>query len=214
MEPRRYTPLDKLLTHLDEALRTALGPAPRAERPSPAANVDESELTEPERRLSGRLMRVDHAGEVCAQALYQGQSVTAKLPTVREKMEQAAQEENDHLAWTEERIKQLGTHKSYLNPVWYAGSFTLGALAGLIGDKWSLGFVVETEKQVIKHLDDHLDELSESDNKSRVILEQMRDDEAHHATAALNAGAASFPRLVQKLMKLSSKLMTRAALWI
>lgn len=214
MDSRHYSALDKLLTHMDEALRTAIGPAPRAERPSPAKDISENELTESERTLAGRLLRVDHAGEVCAQALYQGQALTAKLPTVRKKMEQAAQEENDHLAWTEERIRQLDTHKSYLNPLWYGGSFTIGALAGFIGDKWSLGFVAETEKQVVRHLEGHLAELSPSDKKSRAILQQMCEDEAHHATTAIDAGGASFPEPVKKFMQLSSKLMTRTALWI
>ncbi|MDH5649602.1 MAG: 2-polyprenyl-3-methyl-6-methoxy-1,4-benzoquinone monooxygenase [Gammaproteobacteria bacterium] len=214
MTARHYTKLDHFIGHLDSALRTALGPAPRAQRPSPAANIEDASLSELERRLAGRLLRVDHAGEVCAQALYQGQALTAKLPTVRQKMEQAAQEENDHLAWTEERIRQLGTHKSYLNPLWYSGSFAIGALAGLIGDKWSLGFVVETEKQVVKHLDGHLKQLSDEDQKSRAILEQMREDEVYHATTALNAGAAGFPKPVQTLMQFMSRVMTRTALWL
>lgn len=198
----------------DDALRTVFGPASRPGRPSPAAGLDEAELSESDRRRAGRFMRVDHAGEVCAQALYQGQALTARLPTVREKMQQAAQEENDHLAWTEERIRELGTHKSLLNPLWYAGSFAIGAVAGAVGDKWSLGFVVETEKQVMEHLDSHLQELAEEDKKSRAILEQMKVDEGHHATAALNAGAASFPTPVRRIMKLSSRLMTRTALYL
>ena len=149
------------------------------------------------------------AGEVCAQALYQGQALTAKLPNVREKMERAAQEENDHLAWCESRLKELGDHTSYLNPFWYAGSFAIGALAGLAGDKWSLGFVVETERQVVKHLDSHLQQLPPQDEKSRVILEQMKEDESRHATAALQAGGAELPTPVKKVMQATSKIMTR-----
>ena len=214
MSTRHYNRIDKLFSVLDEGLRTVFGPPPRSERPSPAQGLDEAELSASERRLAGQFMRVDHAGEVCAQALYQGQALTARLPTVREKMQQAAQEENDHLAWTAERLRQLGAHQSYLNPLWYAGSFTIGAIAGAVGDKWSLGFVVETEKQVIEHLNGHLRELSDKDTRSRVILEQMREDEAHHATTALNAGAARFPAPVKRIMQFTSKLMTRTALHI
>lgn len=213
MASRHFSTTDKLVSVLDEGLRTVFGPAPRSERPSPARDVEDVELSDRERRIAGQFMRVDHAGEVCAQALYQGQALTARLPTVREKMQQAAQEENDHLAWTAERLAQLGAHQSYLNPLWYAGSFTIGAIAGAVGDKWSLGFVVETEKQVIEHLDGHLRELSDKDCKSRVILEQMREDEAHHATTALNAGAASFPAPIKRIMQFTSKLMTRTALY-
>ncbi len=209
-----HSPLDNFITAIDDALRTTFGQAPRAQRANPAAGLKESELSENEKMLAGQFMRINHAGEVSAQALYQGQALTAKLPNVREKMEQAAAEENDHLAWTEDRIKELGSHKSYLNPFWYAGSFTIGALAGLAGDRWSLGFVVETEKQVIRHLDEHLAKLSEKDQKSRLILEQMREDEAHHATTALKAGAAAFPAIVKKAMTFASKIMTRSARWI
>jgi ubiquinone biosynthesis monooxygenase Coq7 len=159
-------------------------------------------------------MRVNHAGEISAQALYQGQALTARLPTVRGKMEQAAVEENDHLAWTAERIRELGTHTSVLAPFWYAGSFAIGALAGIAGDKWSLGFVAETEHQVIRHLDAHLARLPEQDAKSRAILELMRTDEARHATTALAAGGATLPEPVRRLMALSSKVMTTTAYWL
>jgi len=210
----KNSPLDNFITAIDDALRTTFGPAPRAQRANPADGLKEPELSENEKIIAGQFMRINHAGEVSAQALYQGQALTAKLPNVREKMEQAAAEENDHLAWTEDRIHELGTHKSYLNPLWYAGSFTIGALAGLAGDRWSLGFVVETEKQVIKHLDEHLARLTQKDKKSRLILEQMREDEAHHATTALQAGAATFPAIVKKAMTFTSKIMTRSARWI
>jgi 3-demethoxyubiquinol 3-hydroxylase len=214
MTTRQYSPFDQFIHGLDQALHTILGPAPEASRPSPATDGVEAELTAAERELAGRLMRVNHAGEISAQALYQGQALTARLPTVREKMEQASVEENDHLAWTEERIRELGTHTSVLAPLWYAGSFAIGALAGIAGDKWSLGFVAETEHQVIRHLDTHLARLPEQDAKSRAILEQMRDDEARHATAALAAGGAALPVPVRQFMALTSKTMTATAYWL
>lgn len=214
MTARTYTPFDQLLGSLDQALRTVFGPAPEAQRPSPAAAVPEANLDSTARELAGRLMRINHAGEVCAQALYQGQAVTAKLDNVREKMEQAAAEENDHLAWTAERIHELGTHTSYLNSLWYAGSFAIGAVAGLAGDRWSLGFVAETERQVVRHLDSHLGRLAPADEKSRAILEQMRMDEGRHATVAVESGAANLPEPVRQLMRLTSKVMTETAYWV
>ncbi len=213
MTDRAYSPIDALFGGLDQALRTVFGPPPEAQRPNPAAAHPETELDAAARELAGRLMRINHAGEICAQALYQGQAATAHLTNVREKMEQAAQEENDHLAWTAERIRELGTHTSYFNPLWYAGSFAIGATAGLIGDKWSLGFVAETEHQVIRHLEGHLARLSPLDAKSRAILEQMKEDEAHHATVAIEHGAAEFPEPVKRLMQLTSKAMTTTAYW-
>jgi ubiquinone biosynthesis monooxygenase Coq7 len=214
MPSRQYSPFDQFIHSLDQALHTILGPAPQPSRPNPATAQTETELTAAERELAGRLMRVNHAGEISAQALYQGQALTARLPTVRDKMEQAAIEENDHLAWTEERIRELNTHTSYLAPFWYAGSFAIGALAGVAGDKWSLGFVAETEHQVIRHLDAHLARLPEQDAKSRAILEQMRTDEARHATTALAAGGATLPEPIRQLMALTSKAMTTTAFWI
>ena len=214
MNSRHYSPADKFLMHIDTGLRTVLGRPQTTERPNPAEDIEESELTDADKELAGRLMRINHAGEVAAQGLYEGQSLTARLPEVREKMERAAMEENDHLAWCESRINELGSHKSLLNPLWYGGSLAIGAIAGLAGDKWSLGFVVETERQVIQHLDGHLKEISPNDQKSRVILEKMREDEAHHATTALNAGAASFPPPIKSMMGLMSKVMTRVALYI
>lgn len=211
MAARTYTPFDQLLGGLDQALRTVFGPPPEAQRPSPAATIPEADLDAAQRELAARLMRVNHAGEICAQALYQGQALTAQLPNVRDKMEQAATEENDHLAWTAERLRELGSHTSYLNPLWYAGSFAIGATAGLAGDKWSLGLVAETERQVVKHLDGHLERLSPSDKKSRVILEQMREDEGRHATVALEAGAAPLPSVIRRLMQVTSKVLTTTA---
>ena len=214
MTDRTITLLDRLIGQLDQALHTVFGPAPLAARDNPATGKIEPELTAAERELSSRLMRINHVGEICAQALYQGQAVTARLPEVRGKMEQAAQEENDHLAWTEQRIHELGSHVSYLNPLWYAGSFALGALAGALGDKWSLGFVAETEKQVVNHLTGHLVQLPTADEKSRAILEQMRDDEGRHATVAIESGGAALPEPVTQGMQCASKVMTRTAYWI
>ncbi len=214
MEPREFSTFDRLIQSLDQALHTVLGPAPAPGRATPAAGAAEPELDRSERLLAGRLMRVNHAGEVAAQALYQGQALTAHLPLVREKMEQAAREENDHLGWTEVRIRELGGHTSYLSPLWYAGSFAIGALAGAAGDRWSLGFVAETEHQVVDHLDSHLARLPAKDEKSRAILEQMRIDESRHATVAIEAGAATLPGPVRSLMTAVSRVMTRTAFWI
>lgn len=210
---RKLSLLDQLLGEVDKGLRTVFGPPPRGGRTNPADGIPETELNPRERDIAGRFMRINHAGEICAQGLYQGQALTARLPQVREKMEQAAEEENDHIAWTAERIHELGSHTSWLNPFWYAGSFSLGALAGLAGDRWSLGFVAETEKQVVRHLDGHLARLSETDQKSRAILEQMKVDEGKHATTAISAGAASFPIPVKRLMKFTSRLFTGATYW-
>lgn len=218
MTPRQLTPLDRLIHGLDQALRTVFAPPPTAGRPHPAGiepnSKRDADLDLKERELAARLMRVNHAGEIAAQALYQGQALSARQPRVREAMEQAAREENDHLAWTAGRIAELGGHTSRLGPVWYAQSFVLGALAGLAGDTWSLGFVAETERQVVRHLDEHLARLPQKDHKSRAILEQMRSDEAHHATTAMEAGAAALPAPIQTLMGLSAKIMTRTAYWI
>ena len=195
-------------------MRTLFGRPKITERPNPAENIKETELSEAERELAGRLMRVNHSGEVAAQGLYQGQALTAKLPKVRDKMQRAAEEENDHLDWCEHRVVEMGTHLSYMNPVWYAGSVAIGAIAGLAGDKWSLGFVTETENQVVHHLDSHLDQITEKDQKTRAILKQMKEDEMNHATIALNAGGAPLPTPVKKLMGLTSKVMTRTAFWL
>ena len=211
MPSRDYSPVDRFLMHVDTGLRTVFGRPRVTERPNPAEDIAEAELSETEKELAGRLMRINHAGEVAAQGLYEGQALTARLPDVRDKMERAAMEENDHLAWCESRINQLGSHKSYLNPLWYGGSLVIGALAGLAGDKWSLGFVTETERQVVRHLDSHLGQLSDKDLKSRAILEQMKEDEGHHATTALHAGGAELPAPIKKLMTLTSKVMTKTA---
>lgn len=208
---RHYSPIDHLLINMDQAVRTIFGQPHITERPDPAAHIPETELSEAERKLAAGLMRVNHAGEVSAQGLYQGQALTARLPEVRQKMERAALEENDHLDWCERRVHDLGERVSLLNPFWYIGSFAIGAAAGLAGDKWSLGFVAETEHQVIKHLDNHLEHLPAQDQKSRAIVEQMKMDEAHHATVALEHGGAPLPTPIKKLMALTSKVMTETA---
>lgn len=189
---RHYSPADRLLMQADAALRTLLPFSGQPSRPSPALLKTETELSESETRHVAGLMRINHTGEVCAQALYQGQALTARLPQVRQAMEQAADEEIDHLAWCEQRIRQLGSHTSVLNPIFYGLSFGIGASAGLISDRISLGFVAATEDQVCKHLDDHLGQLPAGDEKSRAILEQMREDEAEHSTAAIEAGGLRF----------------------
>jgi ubiquinone biosynthesis monooxygenase Coq7 len=214
MDQRTHTTTDQLLIGIDQALRTLFGRPQVTERPNPAQDLPEAELSEQERDETARLMRINHTGEVCAQALYQGQALTAKLPQVRENMQRAAQEENDHLDWCEGRLKELDNRKSLLNPLWYAGSFMIGAAAGLAGDKWSLGFVAETEHQVEAHLNEHLQRLPANDEKSRVILEQMKEDEIHHATVALEAGGAELPGPIKLAMKLTSKLMTRSVYYL
>jgi ubiquinone biosynthesis monooxygenase Coq7 len=211
---RELSFIDRALIAIDHGVRTVFGTPTTSERPNPAAHLPEADLTDAERRTAARLMRVNHAGEVSAQALYQGQALTARLPDVRDKMERAALEENDHLAWCERRAKELGGHTSLLNPLWYAGSLAIGAFAGRIGDKWSLGFIVETEHQVVRHLDDHLGRLPPSDTRSHAILSQMKNDEAHHATTALEAGAAPLPEPIKRLMTLASRAMTSTAYWI
>ncbi len=214
MSQRNYTPLDQWVMNLDTGLRTLFGNPRITERSNPANAQAEAELSEANRELAGRLMRINHAGEVAAQGLYQGQALTAKLPRVREKMQRAAEEENDHLDWCNQRIKEMGTHISYLNPLWYAGSMTIGALAGLAGDKWSLGFIAETEHQVVHHLDSHLQQITLNDQKTRAILEQMKTDESQHAGMAQSAGGTPLPWPAKKLMELTSTIMTRTAWWL
>lgn len=212
---RQYSPFDHLITNLDQALRTLFGQPLVTGRPNPSeASAADNALPVADQTRSARLMRINHTGEVCAQALYQGQSLTARLERVRGSMEQAAQEENDHLAWCEQRIHELGSHTSYLNPLFYAGSFALGALAGALGDKWSLGFVAETERQVVNHLQGHLQHISAQDQKSRAILEQMKLDELQHGTRAQEAGGVDLPTPVKQLMQSMSKVMTGTAYWV
>ncbi|MCQ4322688.1 2-polyprenyl-3-methyl-6-methoxy-1,4-benzoquinone monooxygenase [Stutzerimonas stutzeri] len=207
---RQYSPADRLLLQADAALRTLLPFSGQPQRATPAVLKNEAELSDSQARHVAGLMRINHTGEVCAQALYQGQALTARLPRVREAMERAAAEETDHLAWCEQRIRQLGSHTSVLNPLFYGLSFGIGASAGLISDRISLGFVAATEDQVCKHLDEHLEQIPQDDEKSRAILEQMRTDEAQHSTAALDAGGLRFPAPVKLGMSLMAKLMTKA----
>lgn len=208
---RHFNPLDQIVLQADHALRTVFGHPNTTERENPANSTREQPLSDSEARHAAGLMRVNHAGEVSAQALYQGQALTAKLEHVRQSMQRAADEENDHLVWTEQRLEELCSHRSVLNPIWYAGSFAIGAFAGVLGDKWSLGFVAETEHQVIRHLDEHLQKLPPQDDRSRAILQQMKIDEAHHATLALEGGGAELPWPVKKLMAAMSKVMTTSA---
>ena len=205
--------LDRLITAFDNGLRTLLAPAHSA-RAVPGAALAEPEMTAPERQVAAALMRVNHTGEICAQALYQGQALTARNATARAALEQAAAEETDHLAWTAQRIEELGGRASLLNPLWYAGSFALGAAAGFLGDKWNLGFLAETERQVEGHLEGHLDRLPAQDEKSRAIVNEMKVDEARHARTAVDHGAAELPEPVKLAMKLGSRIMTRTAYWI
>ena len=205
--------IDELIVAFDKGLRTVFAPA-HSLRATPGGDLPESELTDEQRRLSASLMRVNHTGEICAQALYQGQALIARDSLARAALEQAAQEETEHLAWTERRIEELGGRKSVLNPLFYAGSFAIGAAAGFIGDRWNLGFLAETERQVVAHLQGHLGRLPEGDEKSRAIVETMKVDEARHATSAIQHGAAELPQPAKDAMRLSSKVMTETAFWL
>jgi ubiquinone biosynthesis monooxygenase Coq7 len=207
------TLIDSLITEFDKGLRTVLAEA-QTVRPFPDRGLAENPLNTEEKRHAAALMRINHSGEVCAQALYNGQALTARNPKTEAALREASQEETEHLAWCEKRIKELGSHKSLLNPVWYAGSFALGALAGALGDKWNLGFLAETENQVGKHIENHLQRLPVQDEKSRAVLEQMKIDEAKHATTAITHGGAELPPPVKLAMKLSSRIMTNTTYWI
>lgn len=211
MIPRQLSTLDELIINLDTGLRTLAGQPAITERINPADKIENKDLSDAEKKHAAGLMRVNHAGEVCAQALYQGQALTARNPEVKRQMERSAQEENDHLDWCEHRLKELDSRTSLLNPLWYMGSLSIGALAGLAGDKWSLGFVAETEKQVEKHLDGHLGSLPTHDQKSRVIVEQMKQDEIDHGNKARDAGGVDLPTPIKALMGLTSKILTKTA---
>lgn len=208
---RQLNAIDHFIVRADRALRTLVTGEQIAKRPSPAEGMTEVALSPEDTRHAAGLMRVNHAGEICAQALYQGQALTAKLPQVRTEMEKAAAEEVDHLVWCQERLDALNSHTSYLNPLWYGMSFAIGAGAGLINDKVSLGFVAATEEQVCNHLQNHLEELPVQDLKSRAVVTQMLRDEARHADMALSAGGLRFPAPVQGLMALVSKAMTKTS---
>jgi ubiquinone biosynthesis monooxygenase Coq7 len=211
---RQYSFLDNLLIQADTAIRAIAGASPAPLRPSPAHTIELADLGESQSRHVAGLMRINHAGEVCAQALYQGQALTARNSAVRDKMQQSAAEELDHLAWCEQRLEQLDSHVSVLNPLWYAMSFAIGAGAGLVGDRVSLGFVAATEDQVCEHLQQHLQQLPEVDEASRAILTQMLSDEADHAHKAIDAGGLRFPAPIKWGMTLVSKVMTKAAYYV
>lgn len=204
---------DALILQFDRALRTLFAPAV-SRRPHPDEGLPEAPLSEAERRHVAGLMRVNHSGEVCAQALYQGQALTARNPEAARALTQAADEETEHLAWCERRLNELGSHKSYLNPFWYTGSLAIGMLAGALGDRWNLGFLAETERQVEGHLDGHLQRLPEQDVKSRAIIEQMKADEIRHAEMAIAHGGMELPLPVKLMMRLTAKVMTNTAYWL
>lgn len=204
--------IDALISEVDTALRTILPPNKRVStRYSPAAEIEDTPLSLREKKHVAGLMRVNHAGEVCAQALYQGQALTAQLTHIKQQMSDAAAEEVDHLAWCEERLYELGSKPSLLNPIWYSGSILLGALAGFAGDKVSLGFVAETERQVTAHLKNHLQKLPVHDKKSQAILKQMQVDEEQHAKTAMESGGIELPIPIKQMMSLVSKLMTHSS---
>lgn len=211
MHERRLSPTDRLFSGIDTVLRGIAGPKIRARRPYPAEGMPHSELAPDERRHAAGLMRVNHAGEVAAQGLYQGHAAVARSRSIADHMHEAAAEELDHLGWCEQRLDELGASPSRLRPFWYAGSYAIGVASGALGDRWSLGFVEETERQVAEHLEGHLDRLPPSDVRSRAIVEQMRIEEQQHGARAKAAGAENLPRLVHRLMRLSAKVMTRTS---
>lgn len=202
--------IDGLIMEFDKALRTVFASA-RTVRPRPGLELPEVALSTEEQGLAASLMRVNHCGEICAQALYQGQAIMSRDDGSRRALEQAALEETEHLAWTEQRIAELGGRKSLLNPVWYGGSLAIGLLAGAFGDRWNLGFLAETERQVEAHLSSHLDRLPVEDRRSRAIVEQMKDDEVNHANTAVALGAHELPQPIKAAMKAASKVMTSVA---
>jgi ubiquinone biosynthesis monooxygenase Coq7 len=208
---RNYSRIDHLIASIDEALRLSTGEAPDPQRENPAGDILPTELDEDERRHVAGLMRINHTGEICAQALYAGQAATARDDSTRDAMQQAADEEIDHLSWCEDRLKELDSHPSVLNPFWYAGSFAIGALAGIAGDDWSLGFVKETENQVEAHLEDHLEKLPDGDARSHAILDQMKVDEARHAEMAHEAGARELPPPIRRAMAFTAGIMKSLA---
>ena len=215
MEKRQYSRLDNIIMQIDAVLsESSKSHSEHIKREYPGGSVSESKLNEDEKKHISGLMRVNHAGEISAQALYKAQALTAIDNKLKETMKKSADEEIDHLDWCEQRLDELGGHTSYLSPVWYAGSFGIGLLAGFFGDKSNLSFIAETEYQVVKHLDSHIKQLPENDERSRVILEQMRDDELHHATIAETNGAENLPEGIKSLMNLVSKIMTKTAYYI
>jgi 3-demethoxyubiquinol 3-hydroxylase len=213
-QQRQCAAIDEVIDAIDRGVRALFGGFSVASRENPASHLPEASLDAKTVKHTAGLMRVNHTGEVCAQALYQGHALTSRCPVTKQQMAQAADQEVDHLVWCAQRLHELHSHPSRLNPLWYTGSLAIGVAAGLLGDRWSLGFVEETEHQVTRHLDAHLEELAEDDNKSRVLLQQLRDDEAHHASTAHNAGAASLPKPMTTLMRWTAKIMTKIAYWV
>jgi ubiquinone biosynthesis monooxygenase Coq7 len=208
---RNYSTLDRFIASIDDALRISTGEAPAPQRGNPAGDLAAVDLDDEQRRHVAGLMRINHSGEICAQALYAGQAATARNDATREAMQSAADEEIDHLSWCEDRLQELDSRPSLLNPLWYAGSFAIGAVAGIAGDDWSLGFVKETENQVEAHLQDHLERLPEGDARSQAILDQMKVDEARHAEMAEKAGARALPEPIRRAMALTAGLMKTLA---
>ncbi|MCU0990058.1 MAG: 2-polyprenyl-3-methyl-6-methoxy-1,4-benzoquinone monooxygenase [Xanthomonadales bacterium] len=208
---RHYTALDRIIASIDDALRLSTGEAPAAQRQNPAGDLAAAALDEDQRRHVAGLMRINHTGEICAQALYAGQAATARNDATRDAMQSAADEEIDHLSWCEERLRELDSRPSLLNPLWYAGSFAIGAAAGIAGDDWSLGFVRETEIQVEAHLQDHLERLPAGDARSQAILDQMKVDEAMHAVMAEAAGARELPPPIRRAMAFTAGVMKALA---
>jgi len=208
-----FTAIDKFIIEFNKALHT-LAATPKSVRPVPGGTLAEAQLSDAEKRHAAALMRVNHCGEVCAQALYQGQALSCDEPAVTQALAQAAREETEHLAWTEQRVAELGGRLSLLNPLWYAGSLALGYAAGKFGTRWNLGFLVETEHQVEAHLEGHLERLSPQDAKTRAIVEQMKRDESNHARTAYDLGGAELPEPVKRAMQLSARVMTQASYWV
>lgn len=211
MQSRHLTPLDRLLSGINNALRTVAAPAGWAARENPAKGIDAGELSQSEKSHAAGLMRVNHAGEVAAQGLYQGHALVARDRDVEAQLQRAADEEFDHLAWCEQRLTELGEAPSKLGPLWYAGAYAMGAASGMFGDRWSLGLIAETERQVCVHLDGHFARLPEADARSRAIVKQMRDEEAKHGENAVAAGAAELPQTLKRLMQLTARIMTATA---
>ncbi len=214
MQERNLTPLDRLISGINDALRTAAAPAGKTARENPAEGIADTDLSDSEKTHAAGLMRVNHAGEVAAQGLYQGHAAVARDEAITRQMQQAAEEEFDHLTWCEQRLTELDAGTSRLGALWYAGSFAIGAASGLFGDKWGLGFIAETERQVCAHLTSHLHRLPEDDARSRAIVEKMRDEEQQHSDNAVDAGAADLPEPARLLMRWASKTMTKIAYWI
>ncbi|HZR02510.1 MAG TPA: 2-polyprenyl-3-methyl-6-methoxy-1,4-benzoquinone monooxygenase [Burkholderiales bacterium] len=205
--------VDRFIIPFDRALRTLFS-KPTSARKMPGEDLPEAQMEDDERQLAAGLMRVNHTGEICAQALYEGQLLAARKPCVRDLLSRAAKEETEHLAWTERRLEELGARKSILDPLFYLGSFALGSMAGALGDRWSLGFLVETERQVEQHLSSHLDRLPAADSKSRAIVEQMREDEVNHALSAQSEGGVELPLPIRLAMRAASTVMTATTRWI